>query len=263
MTEVLPLISNVCGWIYVISWGLFAYPQIYLNFKLKSVEGFKLDYPFLNITGFIFYSISYGTAYFSDLPFDNYGLGTVRIQDVVFSFHNLAVNLILNLQSLFYKRGKNKLTLFSLVYTVFAYVSGAFVYYASEVQTWIPVSEKFNILIYLGYLKVFISFTKYIPLIYWNYVRRNTKGVSIVSILFDLIGSLTSFAQVTIDYIDETTKTLSPLKVTLAIVVAFYDLIIIFQHYVLYGYKKTRQSCLIKDLNIAINSPLEENEQRP
>ena len=96
-----------------------------------------------------------------------------------------------------------------------------------------------------------------------------------MSILFDLIGSLTSFAQVTIDYIDESkeifykkinmiaTKTLSPLKVTLAIVVAFYDLIIIFQHYVLYGYKKTRQSYLIKDLNIAINSPLEENEQRP
>lgn len=48
--------------------------------KSNSVEGFKLDYPFLNLSGFAFCSIAYSVAFFvPNLPFDNYGYGTVQI----------------------------------------------------------------------------------------------------------------------------------------------------------------------------------------
>ena len=99
--EFLMEVSNVVGWLYVLFWGLVCYPQIILNFKLKryrepllnslthhhfpiSVEGFKLDFPFLNLSGFLFYSISFTVAYMNNgppygLPFENYGLGRVII----------------------------------------------------------------------------------------------------------------------------------------------------------------------------------------
>ena len=46
----------------------------------NSVEGLKLDYPFLNLTGFAFYSVSFSIGFFSKgLPYNNYGLGAVSI----------------------------------------------------------------------------------------------------------------------------------------------------------------------------------------
>lgn len=50
------------------------------NSPSYSVEGFKLDYPFLNLSGYIFFSISASVAFFAkNLPFNNYGMGNVKI----------------------------------------------------------------------------------------------------------------------------------------------------------------------------------------
>lgn len=95
----LKLVSNILGWLYVTSWGIFSYPQIFLNYKLRrwfgfnkpvtnplsfSVEGLKLDYAFLNVTGFTFCSAAYSIAFFKkDLPMDHYGYGTVKRMEEV------------------------------------------------------------------------------------------------------------------------------------------------------------------------------------
>ena len=47
----------------------------------------------------------------------------------------------------------------------------------------------------MGYFKLAISNLKYLPQLYWNYVRKSTKGWSIFNIILDLTGGLLSFGQ--------------------------------------------------------------------
>lgn len=234
----LELASNICGWLFVVAWGALAYPQIYLNYKLKSVEGFKLDYPFLSMSGFAFVSIAYSVVYFTPgLPFDNYGYGAIRIQDLVFVYHNLITNFILNIQAMIYKSGKNSLSHFSLFFISFAWISTGIIYVCSEVYNILPSSEEANVYVYLGYLKVFTSLTKYAPLAYWNYVRKSTDGFSTNAFFFDFAGATFAISQEIIDYMDGTIDTLNPVKLTLSVVSITYDLILFYQHF--YLYRKT------------------------
>lgn len=50
------VVSEVVGWVYFAAWSVSFYPQIYINFKRKSVVGYSLDYVALNIVGFVMYS---------------------------------------------------------------------------------------------------------------------------------------------------------------------------------------------------------------
>jgi len=231
----LELASNICGWLFVAAWGAMAYPQIILNFRLKSVEGFKLDYPFLNFSGLLFCSIAYSFVFFTpNLPFDSYGYGKLSIQDLVFVYHNLFVNLILNVQALIYERGQNKLSTFSKLFVIFAWVSVGVFYLCFQVYGVLPSSKEVNVFIYLGYLKVFTSLTKYAPLAYWNYIRKSTQGFSGAAFFFDMTGASFAISQEVIDYIDGTTETINPVKIILGLVSISYDLVLFYQHFFLY-----------------------------
>jgi len=237
----LPILSDIVGWSYVIVWGLFAYPQIYLNYKLQSVEGFKLDYPFLNLSGFIFYSMAFSAGFFiQGLPFQNYGLGTIRIQDLVFALHGIFINIIFNLQACFYKRGKNTISKFTIYFAIACWAAAIFAFLATTVFDWIPISAGFNILEFLGDLKVAITCVKYAPLVYWNWIRKSTEGFSILSFILDFSGGVLSITQEMIDLGDGTTATLNPAKMGLGIVCIIYDSILMFQHFALYGGKKAK-----------------------
>lgn len=48
-------LSEVVGWIYFLTWTISFYPQVYENFKRKSVVGFSFDFLALNIVGFFMY----------------------------------------------------------------------------------------------------------------------------------------------------------------------------------------------------------------
>jgi len=203
---------------------------------LRSVEGLKLDYAFLNVTGFTFCSAAYSIAFFKkDLPMDHYGYGTIRIQDLVFIYHNLFTNAVLNIQGLFYKRGKNTLSYFSIFYVIFVTLLTVALYLVSEVYGIIPPTQHFNILLFLGYVKISMSFFKYIPLIYWNYKRKSTKGFSMTAFMFDFAGGVLSIAQETIDYVDKTTFVINPIKFGIGMTSIFYVMILMYQHFFLYG----------------------------
>lgn len=49
------VLSEVVGWIYFVAWSVSFYPQIYINFKRKSVVGLNFDFLALNIVGFLMY----------------------------------------------------------------------------------------------------------------------------------------------------------------------------------------------------------------
>jgi cystinosin len=98
----------------------------------------------------------------------------------------------------------------------------------------VPENMEFNIFLYLGYLKVAVTMFKYIPLVYWNYVRKSTEGFSAASFIFDLCGASFSLTQETIDYYDKTSDTLNPIKLGLGMFSGIYDVVLLFQHFVLY-----------------------------
>jgi len=239
-SEILPALSDIVGWMYVFTWGSFAYPQIYHTWKIKNFEGLKLDYAFLNLSGFIFYAIAYTIPYFHHLPHHNYGFGTIRIQDLVFAYNGIFVNTVLNIQALIYFRGKNKLSNSAIVLTIFCWISAVSFFFATEVYNWIEITENVNVLEFCGYLKITFSLVKYIPLLYWNWKRKTTQGISAFAFVINMIGASFSLLQLFIDYIDGTTETVNKIKLILGTAVILYDLLFLFQHYVLYGSRNSR-----------------------
>ena len=55
-------ISSCVGWIYFSAWSVSFWPQIFLNWSRKSVEGLSFDFLSLNLLGFACYS-AYNLGY--------------------------------------------------------------------------------------------------------------------------------------------------------------------------------------------------------
>jgi len=90
----------------------------------------------------------------------------------------------------------------------------------------------------IGYIKLVVTVTKYIPQVLVNYKRKSTQGWSIWQILFDITGGVLSNLQLVIDsslQADWSGITGNPVKLGLANVSIFFDLIFIAQHYFLYA----------------------------
>ena len=82
----------------------------------------------------------------------------------------------------------------------------------------------------MGYIKLLITFIKYAPAAYWNCKRKSTKGWSIFNIVMDVIGGIFSLISGSLS----TDNGLNIIKLALAIMTIAYDLLFIFQHYVLF-----------------------------
>lgn len=106
-----------------------------------------------------------------------------------------------------------------------------------------PGIEK--VFVTLGLLKVLISFVKYLPQVYLNWHRKTTVGWSLENVLLDFTGGVLSFIQIFIDWADSGSTSqfsggLNIAKFLLSIVCIVFDLIFMFQHYVLYPPKKMK-----------------------
>ena len=56
-SHVLSIFIQIVGWIYFFAWSISFYPQIFLNFKRRSVIGLNFDFLALNIIGHSCYSV--------------------------------------------------------------------------------------------------------------------------------------------------------------------------------------------------------------
>lgn len=65
-SRIILIISEIMGWVYFVAWSVSFYPQIYINFKRKSVVGLNFDFLALNIMGFILYSVFNCGLFFSE-----------------------------------------------------------------------------------------------------------------------------------------------------------------------------------------------------
>lgn len=51
------LISHLLGWAYFLAWSASFYPQAILNWRRKSVQGLSMDFIYLNVLGFLCYTV--------------------------------------------------------------------------------------------------------------------------------------------------------------------------------------------------------------
>lgn len=102
----------------------------------------------------------------------------------------------------------------------------------------ITVEPSLGEISFLGYFKLAISSLKYLPQLYWNYKRKSTAGWSIFNILMDLTGGLFSFGQMGLESIFGMDVKINIVKLVLGIMVVFYDILFVIQHYCLYPSKK-------------------------
>jgi LCT (Lysosomal Cystine Transporter) family transporter len=99
----------VIGWIYFAAWSISFYPQIWINFKRKSVFGLHFDYIALNITGYLCYSSFNVGLYFSPYIQSEFedknprSIIPVELNDVVFALHGVFATLIIIFQCFIYE----------------------------------------------------------------------------------------------------------------------------------------------------------------
>lgn len=106
-------ISSVIGWIYFVAWSVSFYPQIYINYKRKSVVGLNFDFLALNIVGFLLYGIFNIGLYSIPEVQKEYahrfprGLNPVHLNDVFFAFHAAIASFITIIQCFCYEVSNN------------------------------------------------------------------------------------------------------------------------------------------------------------
>jgi uncharacterized protein with PQ loop repeat len=100
--------TDIVIWIleitYTIVWSVSFYCQVYTTWKSKRGDGYSLDFQFLNIIGFGYYS---GYNIYDYLHNNTKAEG---IMDMVFSIHAFLISVVLVFQTYYYPRKVNKIS---------------------------------------------------------------------------------------------------------------------------------------------------------
>lgn len=108
-SSALILISLIVGWVYFVAWSISFYPQMWYNFKRKSVVGLNFDFLALNLLGHTLYAIFNSSLYWITSVEDEYfqrfprGLNPVELNDVVFSIHASVITALTIAQCFIYE----------------------------------------------------------------------------------------------------------------------------------------------------------------
>ncbi|KAH8277089.1 hypothetical protein KR026_004919 [Drosophila bipectinata] len=265
--------SIVFGWIYFAAWSVSFYPQIWINYRRKSVEGLNFDFLTLNIVGFTLYSMFNCGLYFISGLQDEYeerhprGLNPVLLNDVVFSLHAMFATCITIIQCFIYEarifRGQQRVSfiaygilgIFAVVVVVSAGLAGGGVIH------WL------DFLYYCSYVKLTITIIKYVPQALMNYRRKSTSGWSIGNILLDFTGGTLSMLQMILNahnYNDWASLFGDPTKFGLGLFSVLFDVFFMLQHYVFYRHPKESSTSDLTNVTEAQNratdiTPSEEN----
>jgi cystinosin len=96
----LEILSKLFGWIYTICWSASFYPQPILNFQRGSTSGTTIDFPAINVLGFVAYFISNAAFLYSpqirhEYALRNKGLtSTVQFNDLAFAAHAVVLSAL-------------------------------------------------------------------------------------------------------------------------------------------------------------------------
>jgi cystinosin len=239
--------SLVVGWVYFVAWSVSFYPQIYINFKRKSVVGLNFDFLALNLVGFTLYGVFNLGLYFIPEIKEEYssryprGLNPVQVNDIVFAVHAAVATVITITQCFFYERSDQRVSLVARgilgVFGLFLFIS--IILAGTDVIHWL------DFLYYCSYVKLTITLIKYVPQAYMNYKRKSTVGWSIGNIFLDFTGGTLSMLQMIVNsynYDDWVSIFGDPTKFGLGLFSVIFDIFFIVQHYVLYRHTNYEES---------------------
>lgn len=108
-SSALILISLIVGWVYFVAWSVSFYPQIWINFKRKSVVGLNFDFLALNLLGHTLYAVFNSSLFWNTYIEEEYfqrfpkGLNPVELNDVVFSIHATLITALTISQCFIYE----------------------------------------------------------------------------------------------------------------------------------------------------------------
>ncbi|KAI9036005.1 putative L-cystine transporter [Aspergillus affinis] len=253
----------------MICWSASFYPQPISNFRRRATTGLAIDFPTINVLGFICYTAYTSAFLYSPVIRGQYAARhplseepTVRFNDFAFALHAVVLSSIIYTQfwpqiwgfkvSRFQRVSKPVAGIFwgSIVAVgiVIAIVLARSPDQGYEPSTWAWI----DVIYTLSYVKLIITIVKYVPQAWVNYKRKSTDGWSIVQILLDLSGGVLSLIQLVLDSSfqnDWSGITGNPIKFLLSNVTIVFDLVFVVQHYILYRQRdEGKDSCDIPDL---------------
>ncbi|XP_017792812.1 PREDICTED: cystinosin homolog [Habropoda laboriosa] len=242
-SDTLYYMSSVVGWIYFLAWSVSFYPQIYSNYKRKSVVGLNFDYLSLNLVGFIMYGLfNSGLFWIEEVELEYFrrypkGLNPVQVNDIFFSLHAVFATVITIIQCFIYEIGNQRVSNTArIIHGVFAvFIITSMVLAIVKTVTWL------DFLYYCSYVKLCITLIKYVPQAFYNYKRKSTVGWSIGNIFLDFTGGILSMLQMALNaynYDDVESIFGDPTKFGLGFFSVAFDIFFIIQHYVLYRNRK-------------------------
>mmetsp|Transcript_2382 Transcript_2382/g.3464 ORF Transcript_2382/g.3464 Transcript_2382/m.3464 type:complete len:308 (-) Transcript_2382:2970-3893(-) len=202
-TQLFQFASFLSGWIYFGCWSLTYYPQIYKNFKRKSVAGLSIDYLAYSTLGHLYYllyniTIMLNKAIRTEIYEYTNAIPQIKINDVVFSIHAAFLCVLMCYQALLYGSDLkiSKICIASLcIGFLFVFALG----YAAENNLYQMNWGKWTLI--LGKLKIVSASIKYIPQIYLIFSSKNSNGLSFGSIAFDFSGGFFSILQMLMEAI--------------------------------------------------------------
>jgi cystinosin len=263
-------LSACIGYTYFLCWSVSFYPQIMTNYRRQSTAGLSPDFCVLNVLGFLCYgtycTAMFGSAHIRALYRERHGADaeiTVQSNDVAFALHAAFMASVTLCQIGYYGGFRSQQPSKLIGSVILGILVVAVIGLCVIGSNVLPDSMGFNMLDYLyllSYIKIFITFIKYVPQVVLNHQRRSTTGFSVWQILLDFTGGALSDTQLIFDCMelhDWSGLTGNLAKFFLGFVSIVFDTIILLQHYVLYPDTVT----VIPDANDAMSTTEEEEDE--
>lgn len=201
-------ISSLLGWVYVLCWSASFYPQPIYNYRRGSTYGLAIDFPIINILGFVTLTISNAVFLYSPLIRAQYAYRnpispkpTVRFNDLAFAAHGVFMTCLAYTQFWsavwgFKVDKRQKVSMPVLGITVGSLLGiGVVCIIVALRSEWAWIDAIYAI----GYVKLIVTFVKYIPQAWVNYKRKSTDGWTIIQILLDVSGGVLSIMELMVD----------------------------------------------------------------
>merc|ERR1711962_1927176 len=250
--------KSLDGFIFV-AWSISFYPQIYENWKRKSVIGLSFDFLGLNVVGFTLYSLfnvglywitPIQNEYFSRHPT---GVNPVQLNDVIFSLHAVFACVVTIFQCFVYERGNQSVSRICK----FIFVGIFLFLIISLIVSPAGALKYLDFLYFCSYVKLFITLIKYVPQAYLNFRRKSTFGWSVGNILLDFTGGFLSIGQMfVISYNENDWGSVfgDPTKFGLGLFSVLFDILFILQHYVFYRGNSPAEELIGDDMDQVSNA---------
>ena len=261
----LDLFCQIIGWLYSIAWSISPYPQIYENWKCKSVIGLSFDYLGLNIIGFFLYSLFNIGLYWINPIQDEYmkryptGVIPVLLNDVIFALHAVFSCVVAIFQCFIYERGTQAVSKPTkcILLVILVLLMICLILSISKVLLYL------DFLYICSYVKLFITLIKYVPQAYLNFRRKSTFGWSIGTIFLDLMGGFLSIGQMfVLAYNENDWSSIfgDPTKFGLGLFSVLFDILFILQHYIFYRNNLSSEELITNEEHI-VDNDLEHSDE--